>query len=345
MVGGCVRDLLLGLKPKDFDIVTDARPEELLKLFPKSRLIGRRFPIVHVYFTKKDYVEISTFRGPEENEDSLENFGTPEEDAQRRDLTINALFYDPFKDEILDYVGGLEDLRKGIVRVIGEPEERYTKDPVRMLRVIRHSARTGFEIEEKTWDHLLKNVALIKKVPKERLRDEILKDLSGFWLTKWFFLLKKSGLLYEIYPFYKNLIENSAFSEKFFIKILKLIEKSQFNLEQRIVLFSYAFLPLINRNYIPNLREEKPTFERKELVKLFWALFFTFRFQRKLFEISMDMLRDLYKLLYFKLKMREISKRFRKKPYFFALTPLLDSLLNVLKIKTLKSEGGVTDEP
>ncbi len=116
----------MGLKPKDFDIVTDARPDELLKLFSRSRFIGRRFPIVHVYFNKNDYVEISTFRGPEEKEEnSLVNYGTPEEDAKRRDLTINALFYDPIKDEIHDYVGGLEDLKRGIIRVIGDPEIRY----------------------------------------------------------------------------------------------------------------------------------------------------------------------------------------------------------------------------
>lgn len=326
-----MRDLLLGLTPKDFDIVTDALPEELLRLFPRSRLVGRRFPIVHVYFNKKDYVEISTFRGPEEKEErEAQTFGTPEEDAKRRDLTINALFYDPLKDEILDYVGGLEDLKRGIVRIIGDPEIRYLKDPVRMLRVLRHAARTGFEIEEKTWEGVFKCKILIKNIPKERLRDEILKDLSGFWIIKWFKLLKKSGLLYEIYPFYRDLERNSDFSEKILFKIFKIMEISRFDTEQRIVLFSYAFLPLIKRPYFPNLKGDMPVFERKELVKLFWALFFTFRFQRGLFERSMDMLRDLYKLLYLKLKGKEISKRFRRKPYYPQLIPLFESLLKLL---------------
>ena len=318
----------MGLQPKDFDIVTDAHPEELLRLFPRSRLVGRRFPIVHVYFNKNAYVEISTFRGPEEKEEEpSENFGTPEEDARRRDLTINALFYDPLKDEILDFVGGLKDLKEGVIRIIGEPEKRYKQDPVRMLRVIRHAARTGFEIEEKTWKALLELRPLIKTVPRERLRDEILKDLSGFWISKWFSFLKKSGLLYEIYPFYENLKKHPSFSERFLFNILKILEKSQFGLEQRITLFAYAFLPLIQRDYYPDIKENMPTFERRELLKLFWNLFFTFRFQRGLFEKAMDMLRDLYKIVYLKLKGKEIPKRFRKKPYYPELIPLFEVIL------------------
>ena len=292
--------------------------------------MGRRFPVVHVYFDKKDFVEISTFRGPEEKDEGpFENFGTPEEDAKRRDLTINALFYDPFRDEILDYVQGLEDLKRGIIRIIGEPNRRYRQDPVRMLRVIRHAARTGFEIEEKTWQSLLELKSLIKTVPKERLRDEILKDISGFWITRWFQLLKKSGLLYEIYPFYASLEKSSNFSEKFLFRLLKGIEKSQFALEQRLTLFSFAFLPLIQRTYFPEQRGSMPVFEREELLKLFWALFFTFRFQRSLFEKTMDMLRDLYKILYMKLKGKDIPKRFRKKPYYPELIPMLDVILKI----------------
>lgn len=279
-------------------------------------------------------MEISTFRGPEEDERPFENFGTPEEDAKRRDLTINALFYDPLKDEILDFVEGLKDLKRGIIRIIGEPHNRYKHDPVRMLRVVRHAARTGFKIEEKTWKALLELRFLIKTVPKERLRDEILKDLSGFWITKWFFLLKESGLIYEIYPFYENLKKHSSFSEEYLFKMLKILEKSSFGLEQRITLFAYAFLPFIQRDYLPEMKGNMPNFERKELLKLFWALFFTFRFQRGLFEKAMDMLRDLYKLFYLKLRGKEISRRFRRKPYYPELMPLLQV------ISKLKKTGG-----
>jgi poly(A) polymerase len=289
---------------------------------------------VHVYFNKGDFVEITTFRGPEDQDHTkADNYGTPEEDAQRRDLTINALFYDPFSGEILDYVGGLEDLKRGIIRVIGIPELRYRRDPIRMLRVIRHAARTGFEIDRETWEALLKSKELIKIVSRERLRDEILKDLSGFWLKRWFKILKESALLYEIYPFYKNLENKLDFSESFLLDILKIIEGSELNLEQRIVLFVYPFLPFIQRTYKPDLYQNMPTFERKELLKLFWALFFTFRYSRGLFEKTMDMFRDLYKMLYLKLKGREIPKRFKRKIYYSEIVPLLDILSNLIKNK------------
>lgn len=321
-------------------MVTDATPEELLKLFPRARIVGRRFPIVHVYFNQKEYIEVSTFRGKEELDEEIpENYGTPEEDAKRRDLTINALFYDPFEDKIYDYVGGLEDLKKGIIRCIGNPEERYQKDPVRMLRVIRHAARTGFEIEEKTWEDLKKCRALIKSVPRERLRDELLKDLSGFWLAKWFFLLKESGLLYELYPFYQHLEKNPLFSERFLWKILKLLEQSDFSLEVRLALFAYAFLPLIQRPYEPNPKQNMPSFERKEILRLFWALFYTFRFQRALFERAIDLFSDLYKLLYLKLKNKEIPRRFRKKPYYPELVELLEKVFPLIKTEKRKLKG------
>ena len=157
LVGGCVRDLLMGLTPKDYDIGTTATPEEILKIFPaRSQIIGRRFPIVHVYLGKNGYVEVTTFRGKEElDSKKKDNYGTPEEDAFRRDLTINALFYDPEEEKIIDYTGGLEDLKKGIIKVIGDPEERFKEDPVRMLRAVRHSARLGFHIEQTTWKAIL----------------------------------------------------------------------------------------------------------------------------------------------------------------------------------------------
>lgn len=319
--------MLLHLEPKDFDIATEAKPEELLRLFPNSRLIGRRFPIVHIYIRRDFFVEVSTFRGREElDESQKENYGTPEEDAQRRDLTINALFYDPFSHQILDYVGGLEDLKRGIIRVIGEPKDRYIRDPVRMLRVIRHAARTGFSIEEKTWTELINHKGLIKKVPSERLRDELLKDLTGFWVYKWFQLMQKSGLLYEIYPFWQTLEENPLFSQEVLKKILKLLGKKNLIAEQKVVLYSYACLPLINKPYIPLAFKEMPSFDREELLKLFWALFFTFRYSRAFFEKAMDMLRDLYKIYYLSLKGREIPKRFRKKFYFKELLILLEVL-------------------
>ncbi len=153
LVGGSVRDLWLGKKPKDFDIATDAHPQEIRRLFRNSRIIGRRFRLVQVFFKGGKVVEVSTFRSRSEFEGEGDilapnnTFGTPAEDAQRRDLTINGLFYDISDFSLLDYVGGMEDLENKIIRVIGPPEVRFRRDPVRMLRVLRHAARTGFTID------------------------------------------------------------------------------------------------------------------------------------------------------------------------------------------------------
>lgn len=319
LVGGCVRDLLLGIEPKDYDIGTTAIPEEVLEIFSgRAFMVGRRFPIVHVYIGKREYVEVTTFRGREELDLRLkDNYGTPEEDAKRRDLTINALFYDPFNKKIIDYVGGLEDLKKGIIKIIGDPDVRFFQDPVRMLRAIRHASRLNFSIDPKTWDSIKKNVKLIKKIPQERLRDELLKDITGSWVNKWFKLLKKSGLLNEIYPFYERILKEPMFSEKILFKILEFLSKERdLSLEARISLFSYSFLPLIRKSYLPENLEEAIFLERKEILKLFFSLFFTFRFNRKTFEKAMDFLKDLYKLLFLVERGKRVSRKLKKKEYF-----------------------------
>lgn len=164
LVGSCVRDLLLGKVPKDFDVTTDAHPQQIHKLFRNCRLIGRRFRLDHVYFRGGKIIEVSTFRrrgklAENQNIPQANNsFGTPAEDVYRRDITINGIFYNLANFSLIDYVGGLEDLRQRLIRCIGDPEKKFTSDPVRMLRVIRHAARTGFAIEEKTYQSLLKHL-------------------------------------------------------------------------------------------------------------------------------------------------------------------------------------------
>ena len=157
LVGGCVRDLLLGRTPKDFDIATSARPEEIRKLFNSCRLIGRRFRLAHIYYGR-DYLEVATFRAPHDDADDggqvsddgriiHDNvYGSLQEDVWRRDLTINALFYNPSNGELLDLVGGLADLRAGVIRLLGEPVVRFREDPVRLLRVVRFAAKLKFMI-------------------------------------------------------------------------------------------------------------------------------------------------------------------------------------------------------
>ena len=189
VVGGAVRDLLLGRHPKDFDVATSATPEQVKSAFRRSRIIGRRFRLVHVMFGSET-VEVSTFRAHHTNlEDSdgsadehgrllRDNvFGSQEDDAIRRDFTINALFYDSERDEVWDYQNGMADLKAKRLAIIGDPAARYREDPVRMLRAARLSAKLGFSIEPKTEAPIAKLASLLDNVPSARLFDEILKLL------------------------------------------------------------------------------------------------------------------------------------------------------------------------
>lgn len=191
VVGGAVRDLLLGHEPKDFDVATNARPSEIRRLFRNCRLIGRRFRLAHVYFRRKGepekIVEVSTFRGlatraaqgsqcslpPEDLDLEGTVFGTPDEDAWRRDFTVNGLFYNADDFSVVDHVGGLKDLEHGLIRVIGDPDERFREDPVRMLRAIEFAVRLGFRIEEATQAALRRNAHRITESSPARLRDEL----------------------------------------------------------------------------------------------------------------------------------------------------------------------------
>lgn len=220
VVGGGVRDLLLGKEPKDFDISTDATPREIKSLFRNCRIIGRRFKLAHLYFAHGKNIEVSTFRDtidppePTEGEQPASGivvndniYGTEATDAFRRDLTINGLFLDVATMEILDYVGGTQDLKDGLVRVIGEPTQRFREDPVRMLRVVRHSARNGFRIESSCWDSILNNAELITQSSQVRVFDELKKDFSSGCLLTILHLLGETGLLAYILP---ELLENNG---------------------------------------------------------------------------------------------------------------------------------------
>lgn len=187
LVGGGVRDILLSRTPKDFDITTDAHPEEVRRLFKNSRIIGRRFRLVHVFY-KHEIIEVSTFRAnAEPSTHGVKNtemttmiahdntFGTIEEDAWRRDFTVNALYYNIADFSVLDYTGGRHDLKKKLIRVIGDPVQRYHEDPVRMLRAVRLAAKLSFSIEIKAAEALFELTHLLTHVPAARLFDETLK--------------------------------------------------------------------------------------------------------------------------------------------------------------------------
>lgn len=212
LVGGGVRDLFLGKKPKDFDISTDARPGQLRRLFRNSRTIGRRFRLVQVFFRGNKIIEVSTLRSRSEFEEDGEGellasnntFGTLEEDAFRRDLTINSLFYEIESRTVIDYVGGVEDLNRGIIRMVGDPGQRFSHDPVRMLRVVRHAARTGFAIDPATFEALQEHSGELMLCPPSRLRDEILKDLRSGASKPWAEQCMATPLWLTLFPFYQD---------------------------------------------------------------------------------------------------------------------------------------------
>ena len=187
IVGGAIRDILISLTPKDFDIATNAKPEEIRHLFKNSRIIGRRFRLVHIFFGR-ELIEVSTFRAKPEKVERLKNgilkdneYGTKEEDAVRRDFTCNALYFDPKRNKIFDFFNGIEDLKNRHLNMIGNAKIRLAEDPVRAIRAIRFSAKLGFEIDNKLKQQIIQVLPELKKIPYSRLFDEILKIfLTGY---------------------------------------------------------------------------------------------------------------------------------------------------------------------
>ncbi len=240
LVGGCVRDLLLGREPKDFDVVTNARPEQVKKVFRNCRLIGRRFRLAHVHFGR-EIIEVATFRGSdsEDNDSQVIHddgrllrdnvFGKIEEDVWRRDFTVNALYYNINDFSVVDYTQGMADHQAGILRLIGQPEERYREDPVRMLRVVRFAVKLGFMIEPATEKPLFELAHLLESIPSARLYDESLKlFLSGKGLQT-FELLRHYGLFAPLFPLTEECLasEQDDFPRLFVAKALS-------NSDQRI---------------------------------------------------------------------------------------------------------------
>jgi len=229
LVGGCVRDLLLGREPKDFDVVTNATPGEVKRMFRNCRLVGRRFRLAHLHF-HEELIEVATFRSqaadepkPEiEEKRGRENrerhpqmlmnddgmilrdnvYGTPEEDALRRDFTVNSLAYDIADFSIIDFAGGIADLNAGIIRTIGDPAVRFQEDPVRMLRAVRFAAKLGFTMEEETRKALVSAAGTIVSASPPRLYEEMLKILLSGEGAKCCDLLRQTGLFAALFPFF-----------------------------------------------------------------------------------------------------------------------------------------------
>ena len=244
-VGGCVRDLLLELDPKDYDVATSATPEQVRSTFRNSRLIGRRFKLAHVHFGR-EIIEVATFRAAHAEDDdaapgrehSLQSesgrllrdnvYGSLEDDAQRRDFTINALYYDVCTGNIHDYVNGAQDIRNGRIRLIGHPVQRYQEDPVRMLRAIRFAAKLDFEIEPHTAAPITELAELLHDIPAARLFDEVLKLLLGGHGERTFDLLLEYDLFAPLFPDTDEAIDEQPGYT------LKMIRQALRNTDQRI---------------------------------------------------------------------------------------------------------------
>lgn len=208
VVGGAVRDLLLGVRPKDFDVATNAEPEAVQRAFRRARIIGRRFRLVHVMFGPET-IEVSTFRALQADDVDVDEhgrvlrdnvFGEQHEDATRRDFTVNALYYDPISDKVLDYHHGVADLKSKTLRMIGEPAHRYREDPVRMLRAVRLSTKLGFSIDPATSAPIQDMAELIRNVPNARLFDEMMKLFNSGNAYEGLRMLRDQGLHHGCLP-------------------------------------------------------------------------------------------------------------------------------------------------
>lgn len=204
LVGGCVRDLVMGREPKDYDVSTDAIPDQVLRLFPEGLTVGAQFGVIIVPRAEGN-VEVATFRSDRRYTDGrhpseVRYAKTPEEDVRRRDFTINGLLYDPVRDQVLDYVGGQADIRARRIRSIGDPRARFHEDRLRMLRAVRFAARFGFSLDAAAQAAIRKLAPLIREVSLERVRDEILKILTEGQARRGLELLDEVGLLVEVLP-------------------------------------------------------------------------------------------------------------------------------------------------
>lgn len=246
VVGGCVRDLLLNLPPKDFDVATSATPEQVRAEFRNARVIGRRFKLAHVHFGR-EIIEVATFRAnhPQADDDEEENnshsarhesgrilrdnvYGTLEDDAQRRDFTINALYYDPRTERILDYAQGVHDIKNRLVRLIGDPEQRYMEDPVRMLRAVRFAAKLDFAIERHSAAPIRRLAPLLRDIPAARLFEEVLKLFLAGRAERTFDLLIEFDLFAPLFPASAAALkEQPEYADK-------LIRKALINTDERI---------------------------------------------------------------------------------------------------------------
>jgi len=267
LVGGCVRDLLLGYEPKDFDVATNASPEQIRQIFRNCRLIGRRFRLAHIYFGR-EIIEVATFRatdGDNLNAQAMDQsgrllrdnvFGRIEDDVWRRDFTVNALYYNIQDFSIVDYVQGMKDHKSGILRLLGDPETRYREDPVRILRAVRFAVKLGFKLDEASEKPIFKLASLLKAVPSSRLYDETLKlFLSGKGLQT-FEILRHYGLFSILFPQSDQCL-NSEENDFPRLLIAKALENSDLRLAEGKTITAYFLLSALLWESVKTLSTDK----------------------------------------------------------------------------------------
>lgn len=330
LVGGSVRDILLGRRPKDFDISTSAKPEEIKKLFRNCLLIGRRFRLAHIRFGKK-ILEVSTFRaGDPENEELIlrdNQWGYPEEDALRRDFTINGLFYDPSNQTIIDYVGGFEDLNKQILRSIGQPYVRFKQDPVRMIRLLKFQARFGLEVDPDAHIALVECREEIVKSAPARVLEEMLRMLESGASKNFIELMTQHGLLYHLLPEVAHFIEKEKEGGEIYSYLEEIDtifqDPTKENLDRSILLSALVF-PLLQkriqvlylqRDRVPHLGQIQ-TEVRNLLSDIFQGFFLV---PRRIKVSMLDILLGQYRLTPLH-KKRNTKKRIPKgSDFYFSL--------------------------
>lgn len=269
LVGGGVRDLLLGREPKDFDIATDASPEEIRAAFRNCRLIGRRFRLAHIHFGR-EIIEVATFRaqldGEAEGDVHMENgriirdnvYGTIEEDVWRRDFTVNALYYNIRDFSVIDYVGGYEDVQQGLLRLIGDPEQRYREDPVRMLRAVRFACKLGMRIEPETEAPMRELAPLLGDISPARLFEEVLKLFHAGYALQTYEQLRHYDLFGQLFPMTEQALakEENGFPNILLAESLRSTDKRI--AEGKPVNPAFLFAALLwqpMQEYLPRLRD------------------------------------------------------------------------------------------
>lgn len=265
LVGGSVRDLLIKKKPKDFDISTSAKPEEIKQVFGRScLLIGRRFRLAHLRFGHK-IIEVATFRSGENDSDLIVHdnlWGSAEEDVIRRDFTINGLYYDPETHTVIDYAGGWKDIQQRVLRTIGDPISRFKQDPVRMIRLLKFQARFGFIVEEQTQQALLKCQEEIIKSSSARILEEMLRMLESGAAAPFFRLMTTSGLLEPLFPALNYFLEgkHSDIMYSYLTAIDSIHQHENKKTINRSILTACLVYPILEQEIRSKYRSLQPTF-------------------------------------------------------------------------------------